>query len=109
MVVFYEIPRIAKLELSLFRIKRPRFIALPNIILDRPCVPELIERDGIHPEDLLSRVKEVMEDTPQRATQLADFEELASVLGRSDSISKTAELIVEILGIESREVPAPRF
>jgi lipid-A-disaccharide synthase len=80
-------------RLGLFR--RPEYVALPNILLQRPAVPETIDR--VDPAKLRAEIERLWEDSPEREKQLADFEELDRILGPADAIAKTAEWARELM------------
>jgi lipid-A-disaccharide synthase len=97
MVVFYELTKIMLFETKLLRIKRPKFIALPNVILDRMVVPEHAEKTGVKPADLRADFEKILIDGPDRDAQLAAFEEISTALGGEDAITRTAELAVRMV------------
>lgn len=74
-------------RLGLFR--RPEFVALPNILLQRGAVPEQIDR--VDPDWLRRTTDALWQDSPERAAQVEAFEELDNLLGPDDAIAKTAE------------------
>jgi len=74
-------------RLGLFR--RPEYVALPNILLQRTAVPERIDR--VDPAWLRDLTNALWEDGPERKAQLAAFEELDALLGPPDAIARTAE------------------
>ena len=76
-------------RLGLFR--RPAHFSLPNILLERSAVPELVDR--VDPAALRARVEALWADGAERAAQLADFEALDAILGPDDAIERTAEWI----------------
>ncbi|HSI72197.1 MAG TPA: hypothetical protein VK934_03400 [Fimbriimonas sp.] len=96
MVVVYKLSKGMQMEVRLLRIKRPKFVALPNILLDRAVVPELIQEDAT-PESVREALATLLSDTPEREQQLSDFEELDQVLGPVDSISQTARLALRMV------------
>ncbi|RYG22229.1 hypothetical protein EON82_17500, partial [bacterium] len=81
-------------RLGLFR--RPEYVALPNILLERTAVPEMIDR--VDPAALHMKVERLWESGKERDRQLAEFEELDRMLGPSDAIAKTAEWAIELMG-----------
>jgi lipid-A-disaccharide synthase len=91
-VVVYMITKAMAREGKLIGFKIPKFIALPNIILDRRVVPELagleIDAGVVHHE-----LSTLLQDGEERRAQLAAFEEIDDVLGPDDAITKAAELI----------------
>lgn len=95
MVVVYRVSKTVELEAKLIGFKRPKFIALPNILLDRDAVPELVQHDAT-PEAVRAALTRLLDDGPERARQLAAFEELDTLLGPADAITKTAELALSL-------------
>lgn len=90
-VVVYRGSKLMELE---FRIRRPKFdyISLPNILLDRQVVSELIQWDAT-PESIWSEISVLLEDTLERQAQLADFDRLEEILGPADALDQTVDLI----------------
>ena len=92
-VVVYEASEAMRREeriltrLGLFR--RPEYVALPNILLQRGAVPELVDR--VDPLALRARLDALWTDGPEREAQLAAFEELDALLGPDDAVARTAE------------------
>lgn len=74
-------------RLGLYR--RPEYVALPNILLQRGAVPELI--DHVDPAGLRAQVEGLWREGPDREAQLAAFEELDAILGPDDAVARTAE------------------
>lgn len=97
MVVIYRVSRSMELEAKIIGFKRPKYIALPNILLDRDVVPELIQ-DEATPTAIRGYLDAIYADSEVRERQLADFRELDQLLGRDDAVTRTAELIREIGG-----------
>lgn len=91
MTVIYELPRIMRLEATLRRLKRPQFIALPNIMLDRLAVPEIVDMN-ISSDLVHEKTRTLLAGGPDRQLQLDAFSELETLLGPSDAINRTAEL-----------------
>ena len=60
--------------------KLPDFIGLPNIILNRMAIPELIQRD-LTPEKLAEYALRLYESTEARQKQKQDLAEVISHLG----------------------------
>jgi lipid-A-disaccharide synthase len=95
MVVVYRLPRLTEWEAALLRLPRPKFVALPNILLDRAVVPELLQ-EALTPDSVLRALRPLMAESPERAAQLGAFREIDDVTGPSDAISRTAALACEI-------------
>ena len=95
-VIVYRVSKVIELE---YLVRRPKigFIGLPNIILDRPVVPELVQYDAT-PQGVLTRLVPLLEDGAVRQSQLDAFEEIDTACGPSDCFERTAELAMEIGG-----------
>jgi len=95
LVVVYRVSKLMELE---FRIRRPKFdfISLPNILLGRAVVPELIQYDA-SPERIRKELVELLEDSPSRQAQFDGFAELGTQLGDSNCFEDTARLAVELV------------
>ena len=96
MVVVYRVSRAMEIEAKLIGFKRPKFIALPNILLDRPVVPELVQEEA-SPEAVRRHLGELLEDGVARRAQLDDFAELDRILGPEDAITRAAQLAAGML------------
>ena len=81
------------IEAKLVGFKRPKFIALPNILLDRMIVPEFVQ-DEATPKTISAALKE-LESGARREAQLLAFEELNHILGPDDAITETARWILD--------------
>jgi len=96
MVVMYQLsPGMAR-EAKIVMRKAPKYISLPNILMDREVVPELVGVERINPAVLRDWVDRLLNDDAVRERQLADFRELATILGPDDAITKTAELVIRM-------------
>lgn len=95
MVIVYRGDRIMEIE---YRIRKPRFdhIGLPSILLDRRVCPELIQRDAA-PERIAQELAPLLDESEQREAQLQAFEELRTMLGPSNALTRTAELALGLL------------
>ena len=92
-VVAYRLSPATLREAKLLRVKRPKYVALPNIVLDRMAVPELIQ-DEASPEALRGWLDRLTADPSE---QLAAFEELDPHLRPPDPVARTAELAISML------------
>jgi lipid-A-disaccharide synthase len=90
-VVVYRGSRAMEIE---YRIRRPKFehISLPNILLRRALLPELIQWDAT-PARIRAEITSLAEDGPARKAQLDGFAELDATLGPSDALTQAAALI----------------
>ncbi|HTQ09700.1 MAG TPA: hypothetical protein VMI31_06475 [Fimbriimonadaceae bacterium] len=96
-VVTYRVTKAMAREAKLIRFKRPQYIALPNIVLDRPLVPELAGLE-VAPAAIRTCLEPLLLDGPDRSGQLAGFEEIDHILGPDDAITKTAQFVIETTG-----------
>lgn len=99
MVVIYRATRAMVMEAKLIGWKRPKYIALPNILLDRPVVPELVQ-DEATPEAIRGHLESLLREGPERKAQLADLKELDTLLGPSRAIDRAAGLILDLASRE---------
>jgi lipid-A-disaccharide synthase len=68
------------------------FITLPNLILKRRVVPELLQEEAT-PERLVDEIDAVLRDPSQ---QYARFAELRAALGPPDALARCAEFAVSL-------------
>ncbi|MBC8063680.1 MAG: hypothetical protein H7Y17_02535 [Chlorobia bacterium] len=97
MVVVYQLSKAMIREAKLIRMKRPKFISLPNIIMDREIVPELADERQVEPADLRAWIDRLLIEEDVRCRQLEDFRELDRLLGADHAITKTAELAIKMI------------
>lgn len=74
---------------------RVKYISLPNLILDKPVVKELIQ-DELTPLNLKNELQKIL-NGPVREEMLKEYDELIKVLGNSGASKKVAELIYQHL------------
>ena len=95
MVVVYRLTFMMRLEAKLLKIK-PQFIALPNIILNRKIVPELIHKDA-NPNAIASWLLRLGADGNDREAQLVGFDYVDEALGEYHAVTKTGEIAVRLM------------
>lgn len=93
MVVMYRVSTAMVVEAKVIGFKVPKFISLPNILLDEFVVPELIQDAAT--ADSIANSLQSLEGGEIRQAQLAAFDRLAKMLGPSDAITRTARWIAE--------------
>jgi lipid-A-disaccharide synthase len=71
-----------------------RRIALPNLVLDRAVVPELLQ-DDFTPGNLYDETVALLENEELRHRQLADFDNFRAALGPPDALERIATFVVE--------------
>lgn len=97
MVVIYQVSDSMRREAKLIRLKRPKFISLPNIMLEREVVPELVESTDASVPALRQWIELLLDDDSVRQAQLSAFKELDDALGPDDAITRTAELAISMI------------
>jgi lipid-A-disaccharide synthase len=72
------------------------FIAMPNLLLGRRVVPELVqhEADAAH---LSVEGRRLLGDASERSRMLADFGEIRRLLARPGAADRAAALALELL------------
>lgn len=96
MVIIYKGGGLTTLEFKLSR-RRIHFVGMPNIILDRPAIPELTAGDA-SPRRVAELMLKLIDDSPERAQMMSDLEEARAALGSPGAIEKTAGVVIELLG-----------
>lgn len=76
------------------RLVKVNYISLVNLILDQPCVTELIQHD-LTVEKLQAEFEKMI--GPQREKMMQDYEHLHQVLGNSGASEKAAQTILKFL------------
>lgn len=90
-LVMYKFPPVAVWEAKLLGFKKPEFIGLGNIILNRAAIPEFIQ-DEATVENLSAALQPLVEDGGERTQQMQAFSEINAAIGGNLAISQTAEL-----------------
>jgi lipid-A-disaccharide synthase len=96
MVVIYGVSKAMEVESKIVGFKKPQFISLPNIILDRELVPELVGTDATI-ENIAPVTRRLLQDEAFLSTQRAGFAEVEKAMGPDDAITQTARLAMELL------------
>ena len=94
-VVVYKLSGLMSFEVAVVRPKIG-FVSLPNILLEREVVPELVHKEA-RPEAVRLELEALLVDGPKRDAQLAAFRELDELLGPSDALTQTARLASAML------------
>ena len=95
-----EVPTVALYVLSeatakvARRIYRRRFVTLPNLVLDEPVVPELLQ-EAATPQALADALEHALAAPGE---QLADFRRLREALGPPDSLERCARFALRLAG-----------
>jgi len=81
-----------------YKIRKPKFefISLPNILLQRAVLPELIQ-DAATPAAIRDHLGSILVDSDARQKQLDAFQELDALLGPKEGISAAADLAIRLV------------
>ncbi|HEY4837209.1 MAG TPA: lipid-A-disaccharide synthase [Candidatus Acidoferrales bacterium] len=94
MVVVYKVARLTELILRTFIVTR--FVAMPNLILGKRVVPELLQQDCTPPR-IAAEVSKLLDSPAARDEMLAGLAEVRWKLGPGGAISRAADIIVGML------------
>ena len=75
------------------RLVKLKYVGLPNLILDRPVIGELLQ-GALTVEALRAEAERLLFDAEARARLAADYAELRQVLGAAGASARTAELML---------------
>ena len=98
----FEVPQLVTYRMSPItyqiarRVIRVPYISLVNLVAERAVVPELIQRD-FSAERIAALLPELVEDTPRRQQQLADYQVIKDQLGERNTSETVARHIQEVL------------
>jgi lipid-A-disaccharide synthase len=95
MVVVYKVARLTELILRTFIVTR--FVAMPNLILGKRVVPELLQQDCT-PARISAEVVKLLDSQSARDEMLAGLAEVRGRLGPGGAISRAADEIIVMLG-----------
>jgi len=94
MVVVYKVARLTELILRTFIVTR--FVAMPNLILGKRVVPELLQQDCTS-QRIAAEVLKLLDSPAARNEMLAGLAEVRGKLGPGGAISRAADIIVGML------------
>jgi lipid-A-disaccharide synthase len=100
MIICYKVSLFTEIQARLFY-KLPEFIGLPNIIIKRKAIPELIQHD-LTPEKLAEMALEIINDPEKYEKQKQDLAEVVSQLGEPGAHERVAQIVTELLDMPSQ-------
>jgi lipid-A-disaccharide synthase len=98
-VVCYDVPPLVRAQWKATLQKKVRFVAMPNILLDRETVPELLG-DNCRPEPLAHALLGLLENPTAMETMRAGYGEVRRALGQDlarGATERTADLVEELV------------
>lgn len=96
MVILYRLSKVMESEVRLRGLhKKIKFIGMPNILADRPIMPELFQ-DAATPEALASATLRLLNDITARSTARQELEAVRAMLGGPGASERTAQLILKL-------------
>ena len=110
-VAVYDVSLSGRIEwFLLWAWKRIPFLAMPNIILEREAVPELV---GVNcqPEKIAAELSRLLQDEGARARMLADYVLIREALGSQLPVrptERTAQIVEEMLNEANRGAAVER-
>lgn len=78
------------------RLIRVKYIGLPNLIMDKPMIKELIQND-LNSKNLEYELNLLLNDQEKQATLKKDFQTLIEILGDGNASETTADLMISAL------------
>jgi lipid-A-disaccharide synthase len=99
MVVVYRASRATTLQYRLFRglIQKQRLAAMPNILMDREIVRELLG-SAASPEAISGELERLLGDADYRSQVKKDLAQAVTFLGKKGASDRAAELVLELVG-----------
>jgi len=97
MVICYKVSVFTEIQARLFY-RLPKFIGLPNIIINRMAIPELIQHD-LTPENLAEKAFELLESKEKYEQQKRDFADVVAHLGEPGAHERVAEMVIKLLRV----------
>ncbi|HNW33572.1 MAG TPA: lipid-A-disaccharide synthase [Candidatus Ozemobacteraceae bacterium] len=97
MVIVYRVSLFTEIMAMLFN-KLPPYIGLPNILLGRLAIPELIQRN-LTPEQLAAQAIDLLENPGKCDKQKRDMAEAISHLGTSGASARIAQMALNLLRV----------
>lgn len=95
MIICYKVSMFTEIQARLFY-KLPQYIGMPNIMLNRMAIPELIQQN-FNPEKLANEALEMLESEEKYQNQKNALSEIDSHLGKPGAHSRVVELALDLL------------
>lgn len=95
-VVAYIVAQLTKDIMKVFNMLKTPYVALPNLLTDKPLVPEFIQEEAT-PEALKAAVSELLVDPVLRQSIAQEFSRLRGQLARGAD-ARAADAILDLIG-----------
>ncbi len=96
MIIVYRGSKVMEFEYKLRGLHRKiPFIGLPNIVLNRKAVPELIQEQA-SPQAIAQHISVLLRDITARQCMKSDFKEIRSLLGVPGASDRAARAIIDL-------------
>ena len=69
-----------------------KYISLVNLIMDKPVVKELIQKD-LNKQNLMAELNPLLNDAERKVKIESDYVQLREILGKSGASKRAAEII----------------
>lgn len=96
MVAAYKVAQLTATIASVFRLLKTPYITLPNLLTEKPLVPEFKQNDAT-PEALQAAVATLLQDVERREYIVREFTVLRGLLARGAD-ERAADAILELAG-----------
>ncbi|TAM13044.1 MAG: lipid-A-disaccharide synthase [Nevskiaceae bacterium] len=96
MVVGYRASRFTAWVLRVFKLLKVAYFSLPNLLCEKPVVPEFIQEQAT-PEHFAGAVEKLIDDSAARTAQTAAFAPVRQELHR-DAATRAGAAIAELVG-----------
>ena len=98
MVICY---RLSGLSYAVARaLVRVPYIGMPNLILEKGAVPELIQ-DDVTPARIAAEVRSILEDSGRATSIVDDLRQVRELLGEPGAAGRAADIAAEMIGADA--------
>lgn len=87
------------------RLIKVRYVSIPNLVLDRPVMPEFLQQDCT-PDRLAAAVGSLLDEGPAREAQLAGLREAVGRLGGAGAGTPSEQAAAIVLALAQGQRPA---
>ena len=95
MIICYKVSLFTEIQARLFY-KLPEFIGLPNIIINKMAIPELIQHD-LTPQNLANKAMHILNSSQIYEKQKLELNEIVSHLGKPGAHNRVVKLVLDLI------------